>query len=648
MDAADPINRLRVLIVEDSEHDMELLLWQLRREGFDISARRVDTADAMREALQDQPWDVVLSDYSMPQFSATAALSLLRQLGFDTPFIIVSGTIGEETAIAALKAGANDYLIKGRVGRLAQAIEREVRDTIERRRLHATTTALSETRERMRFALEAAAVGTWESDLVSGTTAWSDILVGLHGLSPGEFGGTFEAFLELVHPDDRARVHAQTVEFWGSSADSRLEYRVVWPDGSVRWIASVGRTFSNEAGKPLRAAGVGMDITALKHLEAQFRQAQKMEAVGQLAGGVAHDFNNLLTIIIGYCDMLSDRLLADPRSTEDVNEIRRAAASATMLTGQLLAFSRKQILTPRVVSLNQVLADMKNMLGRLIEESVRIEFRFAPDLSRVKVDPSQVEQVVLNLAVNARDAMPAGGVLTIETANVELDEQYARSHVGAQIGPHVMLSVSDTGTGLAPEVQAHLFEPFFTTKAKGYGTGLGLATVYGIVKQSGGSIFFSSEPGEGTTFKVYFPVSSEEPTSVQAKAVTSGLRGNETVLVVEDDLTLRALDQKILEHYGYRVLVAATAAEALRICADRTQQIHVIATDVVMPGGSGRLIGDWILRHRPETKVIYMSGYTDDAIVRHGVLDPGTLFLQKPYTPEVLVRKIREVLAPTD
>jgi two-component system, cell cycle sensor histidine kinase and response regulator CckA len=598
--------------------------------------------------LTEQAWDVVLSDYSMPQFSATAALALLRQLGFDTPFIIVSGTLGEETAIDALKAGANDYLLKGRVSGQAQAIEREVRDTVERRRLRATTTALSETRERMRFALEAAAVGTWESDVVSGTVVWSDILERLHGLSPGRFGGTVEAFIELVHPDDRARVGEQTAQFWSSSADSRLEYRVIWPDGSVHWIASVGRTFSNEAGKPLRAAGVGMDITALKHLEEQFRQAQKMEAVGQLAGGVAHDFNNLLTIIIGYCDMLADRLLADARATEDVNEIRRAAASATMLTGQLLAFSRKQVLAPRVVSLNAILADMKKMLGRLIEESVRIEFRLARDLSRVKVDPSQAEQVILNLAVNARDAMPAGGVLTIETANVELDEPFARAHVGAQTGAHVMLSVSDTGTGLAPDVQTHLFEPFFTTKAKGYGTGLGLATVYGIVKQSGGSIWVNSESGVGTTFRIYFPVSREEPTTVQAKAVTLDLRGTESVLVVEDDPTLRALDRKILERYGYRVLVAADAAEALLICADRTERIDVIATDVVMPGGSGRLIGDWILHHRPQTKVIYLSGYTDEAVVRHGILDPGTLFLQKPFTPEVLVRKVREVLAPSE
>ena len=647
MDAAEATKRLRVLVVEDSEHDMELLLWHLRREGFDVSARRVESSEAMREALTET-WDVVLSDYSMPQFSATAALALLRQSGSDTPFIIVSGTIGEETAIQALKAGANDYLLKGRVGRLAQAIEREVRDTAERRRLQATTTALSETRERMRFALDAAAVGTWEFDAVSGTIVWSDMMESLHGLAARGFGGTSDAFDRLVHPEDRLRVRDESMRFMHSSADSRLEYRVIWPDGTVHWIASVGRAFFNEAGDPVRAAGVGMDITALKRLEGQVRQSQKMEAVGQLAGGVAHDFNNLLTIILGYCDMLTDRIGGVAGASEDVDEIRRAATSATMLTRQLLAFSRKQILAPRVVSLNEVLANVKTMLRRLIEESVRIEFRLAADLSRVKVDPGQAEQVIINLAVNARDAMPTGGTLTIETANVDLDEDYTRAHVGAKSGAHVLLSVTDTGSGLAPDVQAHLFEPFFTTKAKGHGTGLGLATVYGVVKQSGGSIWVNSEPGVGTRFKIYFPVSSEEPSSVQARPITTRLRGSETVLVVEDDPTLRALDQKILQQYGYRVLVAADVAEALRICTERVEDIHVVVTDVVMPGGSGRSIGDWILRHRPATKVVYMSGYTDDAIVRHGVLDPGMLFLQKPFTPEMLVRKVREVLTRTD
>jgi PAS domain S-box-containing protein len=644
MGTADTRKPLRILIVEDSEHDAELLLWHLNREGFDVTSRRVDTATAMSDALAAGPWDVVLSDYSMPQFSATAALALLRQSGYDTPFIIVSGTIGEETAIQALKAGANDYLLKGRVGRLAQAIEREVRDVSERRRLHATAMALSETRERMRFALEAAAVGTWESNVATGTLAWSDIQERLHGVAAGRFGGTFDAFVDLIHPEDRQRVRDEVSRFQRGSADWRLEYRVTWPDGSQHWIASVGRTVHTEDGEPMRAAGVGMDVTAFKQLEEQFHQAQKMEAVGKLAGGVAHDFNNLLTIILGYCDMLTSRYKDAPPAMEDVKEIRRAATSASVLTGRLLAFSRKQVLAPRVVDLNEILTSLKNMLRRLIEESVRIEFSLEDNLARIKVDAGQMEQVVLNLVVNARDAMPGGGALTIATANVQLDSEYARAHVGTQPGPHIMLAVTDTGIGMAPDVRAHLFEPFFTTKSKGHGTGLGLATVYGIVKQSLGSIDVESEPGVGTTFRIYFPVSSEEPTAAQAKAVTVNLRGTETVLVVEDEPTLRGLDQNILEQYGYRVLVAVDVAEALDICAKYTDEIHVVVTDVVLPDGSGRTIGDWVLQHRPGTRVVYMSGYTDDAIVRHGILDVDTTFLQKPFTPQELVRKVREIL----
>ncbi len=648
MNTAETGKFLRLLIVEDSEHDAELLLWHLRREGFAISARRVDTAAAMQEALATESWDVVLSDYSMPHFSATAALALLRQSGYDTPFIIVSGTIGEETAIQALKAGANDYLLKGRIGRLAQAIEREVRDVTERRRLHATAAALSETRERMRFALEAAAVGTWEFDVATGTLVWSDIQERLHGVSAGGFGGTFEAFVDLIHPEDRQRVREDISRFLRGSTDWRLEYRVIWPDGSQHWIASVGRTFQAAAGEGMRAAGVCMDVTAFKHLEEQFHQAQKMEAVGKLAGGVAHDFNNLLTIILGYCDMLTDRHHVEPAAIEDLKEIRRAATSASLLTGRLLAFSRKQVLAPRVVDLNDILANLKNMLRRLIEESVRIEFRLSEDLAGIKVDAGQMEQVVLNLVVNARDAMPAGGTLTIETASIHLDDDYTRTHVGAQRGPHVLLAVTDTGVGLAPDARAHLFEPFFTTKSKGHGTGLGLATVYGIVKQSSGTIDVESEPGVGTTFRIYFPASSEQPTPVQSRAVATNLRGTETILVVEDEPTLRGLDQNILEHYGYRVLVAVDVAEALSLCANHPEHIHVVVTDVVLPDGSGRTIGDWVLRHRAGTKVIYMSGYTDDAIVRHGILNPGTLFLQKPFTSEELVRNVREILTESD
>ena len=638
---------LRVLLVEDSEDDAALLLEELRRGGFDVTYLRVETADAMREALEEGSWDIVLSDYSMPTFSGTKALTVLQETGLDIPLIIVSGTIGEETAVEALKAGAFDFLVKDRLARLIPAIERETREVAERRARRTAENALSQTRERMQFALEAAGVGTWETELVSGTTSWSDVMEQLHGVAAGAFAGTTSAFLAYIHPDDRQRVVDRTAESFRSPQNSRLEYRTIWSDGSTHWIALIGRAYYTAAGEPARAAGVGIDITVQKNLEEQFRQAQKLEAIGGLAAGVAHDFNNLLTVVTGYCELLASRFADDPAALQDLDEIRRAGASATSLTRQLLAFSRRQIVAPRTVDLNSILSDSYKMARRLVEENVQIDLRLADDLAPIIIDPGQVEQVLLNLVINARDAMPDGGVVTIETGNAVVDEPYARTHLELLPGAYALMSVSDTGTGMSPEVQSRLFEPFFTTKERGRGTGLGLATVYGIVKQSGGSIWVYSEVGIGTTFKIYWPVApaAGAPEAVPAKHAPTGLHGNETVLVVEDEAPLRALTNRILTRYGYTVLLAADGEEAQRICIEHQGPIHVALMDVVMPGKSGRAVGEWITQQRPDTRVIYLSGYTDNAIARHGVLDSGTRFLQKPFTSDVLLSAIREALS---
>ncbi|MBI4264658.1 MAG: response regulator [Acidobacteria bacterium] len=386
---------------------------------------------------------------------------------------------------------------------------------------------------------------------------------------------------------------------------------------------------------------------ALRRTEAQFRQAQKMELIGSLAGGIAHDFNNLLAVVSGYCDMLAERVVDDPIASEQLEEINRAAASAIALTRQLLAFSRRQILEARLVSLNDIVTGFQKILGRIVEESVSIEFRLASDLAPVRVDPGQIEQVLLNLVVNARDAMPRGGTLTITTRGASLAGPDARGRPGLKPGDYVVLSVSDTGVGMSPEVKARLFEPFFTTKEPGRGTGLGLATVYGIVKQSDGYVYADSEPGAGTTFTIYFPVASHTGAVEGADRrpeAPGALTGTETVLVVEDNGPLRSLEERILRRYGYSVLAAANGAEAQRICTSYDGAIHLVLMDIVMPGADGRLIGEWIRQHRPDAKVVYMSGYMSQAATEGGIDWPGVAFLRKPFTTTGLLRKVREAL----
>jgi CheY-like chemotaxis protein len=370
-----------------------------------------------------------------------------------------------------------------------------------------------------------------------------------------------------------------------------------------------------------------------------------MEAVGRLAGGVAHDFNNLLTIINGFAALLSRQTSAEDPRHEQLKEILTAGETAASLTRQLLAFSRRQLLEPRVLGLNSVVADIENMLRHLIGEDVELVTTLQPDLGRVKVDPGQIEQVIMNLVVNARDAMPQGGKLLIETSDVEIDEDYVRSHAPMLPGKYVMMAVSDTGCGMDLETQAHIFEPFFTTKEEGRGTGLGLATVYGIVKQSGGFIWVYSEPGRGSTFKIYFPrVEEVLPTAKTVKVRAQRVEGSKTVLVVEDEAGVRSLVCQALAAHGYKVLEAAGAARALKISKQHTQPIDLLLTDVVMPRTSGKELAKRLSSLHPETKVLYMSGYTDDAVVRLGLSEGGTPFLQKPFGPDALLLKVHEVL----
>jgi len=401
-----------------------------------------------------------------------------------------------------------------------------------------------------------------------------------------------------------------------------------------------------EDGHLVRAWGSQRDITERRRLEDQIRQSQKVEAVGRLAGGIAHDFNNILTAILGTTQILENELGPDGRHRAEVEEIRRAAERAADLTRQLLAYSRRQVLAPRALDLNVVVAGLEPMLRRLIGEDVELATRLAPGVASVEADPGQLGQVIVNLAINARDAMPQGGKLVIETANAELDAAFVRTHAGAVPGAYVQLSVSDTGIGMDEETRSHLFEPFFTTKEIGKGTGLGLATVYGIVKQSGGYIWVDTEAGRGTTFRICLPRSSGVPEAATPRdPATAPAGGAETILLVEDEEAVRTLTTRALTARGYTVLVAANGPDALRLAEPLAAPIHLLLTDVVMPEMSGRELTRRLTASRPGLRVLYMSGYSEEAIARHGVLDPGTAFLQKPFTPDALAWRVQEVLS---
>jgi two-component system cell cycle sensor histidine kinase/response regulator CckA len=551
---------------------------------------------------------------------------------------------------AASKISGGDYSRtvgisqKDEIGTLAGAFNSmvvKVRNS--RHELEQKVEALKEAEEKYRSIFENAVEGIFQSTpdgrFISVNPAMARIL-GFE--SPEELmaGRTDIRSQHYVDPNCREELQRMLAE---QGVVVGFECEVYRKDLSKIWTAENIRAIRDEGGAVIRYEGSIEDITGRKTLEEQFRQSQKMEAVGQLAGGIAHDFNNLLTVITGYSELLLSGVQDDPVRRK-VEEIRKAAERASALTRQLLAFSRKQVLQPRVLDLPETVVGMDKMLRRLIGEDVELVTLLESGLEKVKADPGQIEQVIMNLAINARDAMPQGGKLTIETKNVFLDDAYARRHATVTPGHYVMLAVSDTGTGMDEETQAHIFEPFFTTKEQGKGTGLGLSTVYGIVKQSGGNIWVYSEPEHGTTFKIYLPVAGETDESRREEVAAERPQGTETILLVEDEEAVRLLLLDILDAEGYAVLPASNGRDALRVCEQHSGPIHLLITDVVMPGMSGRELAARLAEECGDAKVLYMSGYTDDAIIHHGVLDAGTNFLQKPFTPDAVARKVREVL----
>ena len=632
---------IRILLAEDNPDDATLIQRELRQSGVDVTIRRVDSAAAFRAALDEVDPDVVITDHSMPQFTARDALNIAREARPATPVIVVTGSLDEETAADYIKEGAADYVLKTHLTRLPAALV----GALERRRA--------------RVAAEAAhkALRSSEAKFAKAFNANPSgmAITTIHG----HVVDVNEAFLRTLGYTRDEALGRSTVELglWRTGEERARVIEEVQAQGRVHTVEIEGRTKEGAARALLYSAelieldGVPhvllltTDITERRQLEEQLRQAAKMEVVGQLAGGVAHDFNNILTAILGYADLLAAELPAADRLLEDVDEIRKAAHRAAALTRQLLTFSRKQVIEPRVVGLNALVDNMDKMLRPILGENVELRTAPAADLLAVRADPNQLEQVILNLAINARDAMPVGGKLTIETANVELDEHYAARHVTVVPGRYVMLAVSDTGIGMDEATQARIFEPFFTTKDPGRGTGLGLATVYGIVKQSGGSIWVYSELGKGATFKIYLPAvdAPAEDLSTPA-AATHGLAGTETVLVVEDDEQLRHVARRALAARGYTVLEADRGATALAIARRHPGPIHALLTDVTIPDMDGRALAATLRAERREMRLLYMSGYADRAIVHHGVLDVDVAYLPKPFTTEAIARKVREVL----
>jgi len=644
---------LRLLLVEDNGNDAELILRAVGNAGFQPVSCCVQTASDCRAALASERWDLIVSDYSLPQFNAMGALRCLHERELDLPFIVVSGTIDEESAVTILRAGAHDFVTKQNLARLGPAIRRELQDVRDRTERRDAQRDLKVQRDMLRLVIDtnpnlisvkdgtgrfilanravADLYGTTVEDLIGhGEDAFSTV--------PDEVTRSLSANHEVLHTGKPRFDDAEPI------TDART--------GAARWFETrrVPLVLSDGTRQVL---GIGTEITdrrlaqeALRVTEEQFRQAQKMEAVGQLAGGIAHDFNNLLTAILGYSELVLEQVSDQPDVAADLREIRKAGERARGLTSQLLAFSRTHLLQPRVLDLNAVVSEVERMLRRVIAEDIRFEITIDPSLSPVKADPGQIHQVLMNLAINARDAMPRGGTLRITTANAVAS--VGEHRLGAPPSPQrcVALTVSDTGCGMSPDVRARIFEPFFTTKPPGKGTGLGLSMVYGVVAESGGRISVESERDHGTTFTIHLPVAQAEATGLRNTPVGHRqLRGTETVLLVEDEQPIRELVRKVLVRYGYDVLEASDVAHALEIAERHPAPIHLLLSDIVMPALSGPDLAQRVVRYRREMRVLYMSGFSNRLGTGVGVLSAGVSLIEKPFTPEGLVTSVRECLS---
>jgi two-component system, cell cycle sensor histidine kinase and response regulator CckA len=754
---------LSILIVDDSPEDAAHIVRQLQQE-FSPSYERVATAEAMGEALDKGGWHLVISDYLMPEFCGLSALQLLQQRQMDIPFIMISGQRGEDVAVEAMRAGAQDYLIKDNLSRLVPAIKRELHEALVRRKGSPGKNALSASEAPFQSLVEQSLVGIFmlQNDVF---TYVNPKFGQIFGYRPDELTES-KSLLDLVARDDQIRVITQFLRplqeqswslhfyFRGRRSDSvaielevngtrtqlngkpaiigsllditerkraeeqlsklwqaveqspvsvvitdlrgRIEYvnprftevsgyseaelvgqnprilksgamdrdfyQNLWQtissgrewhgelhnkkkSGELFWESGSISAVKNSEGRITHFVAVKEDVTERKQSFDQLRQVQKMEAIGQLAGGIAHDFNNLLTIINGYSTLLIRGLESGSPMRKEAEQILRAGERAADLTRQLLSFSRRQILEPKVLNINVQVQSVEKMLRRLIGEHIELVTHLSDDIGFIKIDPGQVEQIIMNLVVNARDASETGGEITIETGNCDLDEIFSLQHPGSVAGSYVRIAVKDRGFGMTDEVKRRLFEPFFTTKEMGRGTGLGLATVYGIVKQSGGYIDVISEPDQGASFNIYLPRVFQPADALKRQAAEEPLQGSQTILVVEDEPGVLNLVVHTLRKRGFSVLETTDPEQGVTLFEEHQEEIDMLLTDVVMPFMSGPALAELLIGKKPQLKVLFMSGHTDNKVSFEKILEQGVPFLPKPFTSDTLVKKVRETLA---
>ena len=636
---------LRILHLEDDPDFSDLVKSLLESEGLDAQLTLVSTRAEFEAALAKETFDVILADYVLPEYNGTEALHCAQEKCPHTPFLLVSGAIGEQAAIASLRSGTTDYVLKVLPERLVPAVRRAVQEAEERAQRQKAEEGLGESERLFHAVWENSVDGMRLTDEQGNIVAVNEAYCKLTGLARQELEGKpfTVIYAESAQPNKMLESYRQ--RFRDRSFEKKIERRLMLRNGTAVTFEAT-KSFVELPGRPTLVLGLFRDVTTQKRLEEQLRQSQKMEAIGQLAGGVAHDFNNILTVIHGHAALLTGGGQLSGVAARSAQQISQAAERAASLTRQLLTFSRRQVMQPRRLDLNEVVSHMTKMLGRILGEDIALQLNYFAQPALVQADAGMMEQILLNLAVNSRDAMPKGGQLTLRVSVGEVDARHVAQHPEGQAGRFVCLSVSDTGCGIAPENLRRIFEPFFTTKEVGKGTGLGLATVYGIVKQHQGWIEVESQVGDGTTFHVFLPCCSQPADVRDNQPPERTIRGgNETILVVEDEAPVRELVCSLLAAHGYQILQAGSGVQALQVWNTSKDRIDLLLTDLVMPDRmNGRELAEKLWVDRPKLKVIFTSGYSADVVGHDFVLRGNLNYLQKPYHPQKLALTVRDCL----